>query len=454
MRVTVPASVAVLSALLSVPAIAQRPGTIELGGLGQVTRYDPSLLVDDGIGVGGMLGVWVARGIAVEGSAAYSSPGASPAGNVKEIPLRLRLVYGVPAAPTSTVLFGAGYVHNAVRDGANQWEDGVTGLFGARYDLTPHLAVRVAVVSDYFPSPLNEGPGVRDNWNFALQAGFDLLIGRRGSSAAPRFPTAIPAPTQPPPTGVRVAPPAAHPKDSDSDGVPDSLDKCLGTPLGDKVDANGCSLPKDSDGDGVIDVNDRCPNTRAGLKVDANGCPIDSDGDGVADAVDQCPNTPAGDTVDASGCSVARDADGDGIPDASDRCPRTPVGARVDALGCPLLFAGGSRTLILQGVTFQTGSAALTAVSFGPLDQVAASLRANPEIRVEVAGYTDDQGTAAANLRLSQDRADAVRAYLIRRGVAPAQLTARGFGSANARDSNLTAAGRARNRRVELHRQG
>lgn len=452
MRMTVSASAVVLSVLLTVPVVAQRPGTIEVGGLGQFTRYDPSLLINDGIGVGGTLAVWIARGFAVEGSAAYSSPSTSPAGNVKEIPLRLRLVYGAPAAPTTTVLFGAGYVHNAVRDGTNQWEDGITGLFGARFDLTPHLAVRVAAVGDYFPSPLNEGPGVGDNWNFALQAGFAVLIGRRGPGAAPRFPTAVPAPAQPPPTGVRVAPPAAPPKDSDSDGVPDSRDKCLGTPLGDQVDANGCSLPKDSDGDGVIDARDQCPGTRAGVKVDANGCPIDSDGDGVADAVDRCPNTPAGDTVDATGCSVAKDADGDGVPDASDRCPRTPTGTRVDALGCPLLFAGGSRTLILRGVTFQTGSAVLAAASFGTLDQVAANLRAHPEIRVEVAGYTDDQGALAANRRLSQSRADAVRAYLIRQGVLPGQLVARGFGSANPLDSNLTPAGRARNRRVELHR--
>ena len=444
MRVAVPASAVVLSALLTVPVVAQRPGTIELGGLGQFTRYDPSLLLNDGIGVGGTLAVWVARGLAVEGSATFSS--------VKEIPLRLRLVYGVPAAPTATVLFGAGYVHNAVRDSTSQWEDGVTGLFGARFDLTPHVAVRVAAVSDYFPSPLNEGPGIQDNWNFALQAGFAVLIGRRGSGSTPRFPTAVPPPAQPPPTGVRVAPPAAPRRDSDSDGVPDSLDKCLGTPLGDVVDANGCSLPKDSDGDGVIDANDQCPGTRAGVKVDATGCPIDSDGDGVADALDKCANTPTGDTVDASGCSVAKDADGDGVPDASDRCARTPVGARVDALGCPLLFTGGSRTLILQGVTFQTGIAVLAAASFRTLDQVAASLRAYPEIRVEVAGYTDDQGALAANRRLSQARADAVRAYLIRQGVGPAQVIARGFGSANPLDSNVTPAGRARNRRVELHR--
>lgn len=453
MRVTVPASAALLSALLTRGAAAQRPGTIELGGFAQLTRYDPSLIVNDAIGVGGTLGIWFARGFAMEGSVAYSGPGLAAGGSVKEIPIRVRFVYGAPAAPTATVLLGAGYVHNAVRDGSHAWEDGVTGELGARFDLNPHVAVRVGIVGDYFPSPLNEGPGVQDNWNFALQAGIDLLIGRRGPGAPRRFPTAIPAPTQPPPSGARVPAPSAPPRDSDSDGVPDSLDKCLGTPLGDRVDANGCSLPPDTDGDGVIDARDRCPDTPAGVKVDAAGCPIDSDGDGVADAADQCPNTPAGDVVDANGCSVVRDADGDGVLDAGDRCPRTPVGTRVDALGCAVLFSGPTRALVLQGVNFQTGSAVLTATSFATLNQVAASLRAYPEIRAEVAGYTDDQGALAANRRLSQARADAVRAYLIRQGVPAAQLVAQGYGSANPLDSNSTPAGRARNRRVELHRQ-
>jgi len=451
--VTVPASAAVLSALLTAPAGAQRPGTIELGGFVQLTRYDPSLILNDAIGVGGTLAVWVARGFAVEGSAAYSAPGASPAGSVKEIPLRLRLTYAVPVAPTTALLLGTGYVHNAVRDGTRAWEDGVTVLFGARFDLNPHVAVRVGAVGDYYLSPLNEGPAAQDNWNFGLQAGFDLLIGRRGAGTPSRFPTALPTPTPAPPTGVRVAAPVPPEKDSDSDGVPDSLDRCLGTPLGDKVDANGCSLPKDSDGDGVIDAKDQCPDTRPGIKVDASGCPIDSDGDGVADTLDQCPNTAAGDIVDANGCSVTRDADGDGVLDASDRCPRTPPGTNVDALGCPVLFSGPSRTLVLPGVTFQTGSATLTAASLGTLDQVAASLRAYPEVRVEIAGYTDDQGALAANHRLSQARADAVRAYLIRQGVPGTQLVARGFGSANPLDSNATPTGRGRNRRVELHRQ-
>ena len=121
--------------------------------------------------------------------------------------------------------------------------------------------------------------------------------------------------------------------DSDGDGVPDSKDKCPGTPKGARVDANGC--PKDSDADGVPDGIDKCANTPKGWKVDATGCPADSDGDGVADAVDACPNTPKDVKVNDKGCP-AEDADGDGVGDAADRCPNTPKGAKVDAVGCPM----------------------------------------------------------------------------------------------------------------------
>jgi OOP family OmpA-OmpF porin len=142
----------------------------------------------------------------------------------------------------------------------------------------------------------------------------------------------------------------------------------------------------------------------------------------------------------------------DGVANAVDRCPGTPAGQRVDALGCPVLFTGVQRSIVLEGVNFETGSANLTDQSHATLDRVAASLAAYPLLRVEVAGYTDSRGGAAINLRLSQARAEAVRAYLVSRGVAPRQLTSRGFGAGNPIASNATAAGRARNRRVELHR--
>jgi outer membrane protein OmpA-like peptidoglycan-associated protein len=244
------------------------------------------------------------------------------------------------------------------------------------------------------------------------------------------------------------------PADSDHDSVPDGLDQCAGTPTGAMVDATGC--PKDSDGDKVFDGIDKCLDTPAGAVVDATGCPRDGDNDGVPDGLDKCPNTPVGQKVDAVGCPLSRDSDGDGVPDNLDRCPGTSPGTPVDQSGCIVLFEertpGARPTVVLRGVNFETGRSALTPESYAVLDQVAGSLVANPEIRIEVAGYTDNTGSAVVNTRLSRARAIAVRAYLARKGVAPARMTARGYGPASPVASNATTASRALNRRVELHK--
>ena len=252
------------------------------------------------------------------------------------------------------------------------------------------------------------------------------------------------------------------PIDSDHDGVWDGIDKCPDTPQGAVVDATGC--PMDSDHDGVPDGIDRCPDTAPGTAVDATGCPADDDHDGVPNSLDRCPNTPPGVQVDPNGCPIAKDSDGDGVPDTQDRCPNTPPGSRVDQFGCLLLFeehpvtptppgAPPARpTLILQGVNFQTGRSVLTRESYAVLDQVAASLIANPEIRIEIAGYTDSTGGKMTNLRLSMGRAGAVQHYLARKGVSPLRMRGRGFGASGYISPNSTPEGRAQNRRVELHK--
>jgi outer membrane protein OmpA-like peptidoglycan-associated protein len=263
------------------------------------------------------------------------------------------------------------------------------------------------------------------------------------------------------PAGATVDPNGC-PIDSDHDNVWDGLDQCPDTPVGATVDTRGC--PSDTDGDKVFDGIDRCPDTAPGTPVDSFGCPADSDKDGVGDGFDKCPNTPPGIQVDATGCPVAHDSDGDGVIDPQDRCPNTPAGSRVDQFGCLLLFeerpvapappgAPPARpTLILQGVNFRTGSSVLTRESYAVLDQVAASLIANPEIRIEIAGYTDSTGRKLTNMRLSMGRAGAVQHYLARKGVSPMRMRARGFGASGYIAPNTTPEGRAQNRRVELHK--
>jgi len=272
------------------------------------------------------------------------------------------------------------------------------------------------------------------------------------------------------------------PLDSDGDGVPDYLDKCKDTPPGVKVDSVGC--PLDSDGDGVPDYLDKCPDTPKAAKgfIDKDGCVLDSDGDGVPDYLDLCPNTPkeAKGFVDKNGCVL--DTDGDGVPDYLDKCPNTPPEAagKVDLNGCPrdtdgdgipdyldkcptipgVASNGGCpeikkevRTLFqkaLQGIQFETSKYVIKPVSFKILNQIAQVLVDNPTYLIEIQGHTDNVGKPETNLVLSEKRAEAVRLYLISKGIDEKRMTSHGYGDTKSVATNKTKAGRALNRRVEF----
>jgi outer membrane protein OmpA-like peptidoglycan-associated protein len=244
------------------------------------------------------------------------------------------------------------------------------------------------------------------------------------------------------------------PGDADGDSVTDALDRCPDTPQGATVDQQGC--PKDSDGDGVFNGIDACPGTPHGASVDSRGCPSDADRDGVPDGIDQCPDTPRGASVDAKGCPS--DSDNDGVYDGLDYCPGTPAGKPVDARGCPepgksaAIFEGGKKKLVLEGVNFETNSAKLTSDSSEALDRVARSLKDWPDVKVEIGGYTDSVGSEAHNLSLSKARAQSVLDYLVKRGIDSSRLVAKGYGETDPIADNGSAAGRAKNRRVELTR--
>ena len=236
--------------------------------------------------------------------------------------------------------------------------------------------------------------------------------------------------------------------DADGDGVPDHLDKCPDTPKGVEVDAVGC--PIDSDGDGVPDYLDKCPGTAKGVEVDAKGCPIDSDGDGVPDDIDKCPGTPRGVKVDARGCPV--DSDGDGVPDHLDKCPGTPRGVPVDDSGCPIagIEVAGDEWFVRGQVLFDVNRATIKPEAAEVLLRVANFLKKNQQYTVEIQGNTDSTGPLAWNMQLSEQRADAVKQYLVTNGVAAGRLTTKGFGPNEPLAQNNTADGRAKNRRVDF----
>jgi outer membrane protein OmpA-like peptidoglycan-associated protein len=255
------------------------------------------------------------------------------------------------------------------------------------------------------------------------------------------------------PAGARIDG-SGCPVDGDGDGVPDGIDRCDGTPAGATVDATGC--PVDADADGVLDGLDKCSATPAGARVDASGCPSDNDNDGVFDGLDKCDGTPIGCTVNTNGCPT--DADQDGVCDGVDRCPDTPDNARVDNTGCPIQVSNKETELLetgmirLQDVNFDTGKATIKPDSYRTLNEVGDILTRWPDLRIEIAGHTDSRGDDARNQALSAARAKSVLGYILDKfpELRPERFTTKGYGELHPIASNTTALGMARNRRVEF----
>ena len=231
--------------------------------------------------------------------------------------------------------------------------------------------------------------------------------------------------------------------DTDGDGIEDSKDTC--PELAGLAEYNGCP---DTDGDGVSDNNDTCPN-EAGLKALA-GCP-DADADGLANAQDECPNE-AG-PVGNNGCPW-KDGDSDGVLDKDDNCP-TEAGT-VANNGCPeVIFPSqeDQNQLISYSrtINFALGKSSFKADAYPTLKAITAILKEYPKASFVVEGHTDSTGTNKNfNQVLSERRAEKVVEYLVENGVAADRLTSIGFGEDNPIESNMTAAGRSANRRVEV----
>lgn len=110
--------------------------------------------------------------------------------------------------------------------------------------------------------------------------------------------------------------------------------------------------------------------------------------------------------------------------------------------------------ILLKGIEFASGKAGIATSSADTLNEAAAVLRAAPTVQVEIGGHTDNQGEAGANVGLSQARANAVKKFLVMQGVAPDQLTVKGYGASQPLADNATEAGRQRNRRIEFRLRG
>ena len=337
-----------------------------------------------------------------------------------------------PVRPFLTIGFGSEGVLKAVGHQVKDFDTDTAFGIGARWDFHRRFGARVdgrmLVIPGYDSVKLTS----------ALQTDWEAMAGfyvRLGTTAG----------------------------DSDKDGIDDDHDKCPNDPEDRDgfQDEDGCPDP-DNDADGIPNDKDKCPNepeTVNGFQ-DEDGCPdvLDKDNDGIPDDKDKCPDQPETKNgyQDEDGCpDELPDQDKDGIPDKDDKCPSEPETKNgfEDSDGCPdqlpnklaKSFSGA-----IKGIVFDTGKASIKKPSFKVLDNAVALMKEYPEVKVEVSGHTDNSGETAANKKLSQERADAVKAYLVEKGIDGARIVAVGYGDEKPIADNAKKAGQAKNRRIEF----
>lgn len=320
-----------------------------------------------------------------------------------------RLYFGFPITPTFSAEFG-GFYTRADREYANGKDD-LAGL-GLDFNWAPFSGSLTPFLLAGGGAQFDDTQSGREDAAY-LNAGGGLLIRLGGSrNATMRF------------EGRRVA--------VFNDNLAPGRDHIYDTQVGIGAQFNLSATP---------------PPAPAPVEPVAPPPVLDTDGDGVPDDRDLCPGTPPGTAVDARGCPLPPpDSDGDGVPDNADACPDTPRGLQVDARGCAIK----AQVLVLRDINFEFNKSVLTTDARLALDKIAAGLRGQPTMEVRIEGHTDSVGSDAYNLRLSKARAEAVRTYLMQRGIATNRMTSEGYGESKPVADNNTEEGRAMNRRVEF----
>ncbi len=285
--------------------------------------------------------------------------------------------------------------------------------------------------------------------------------------------------------------------DSDGDGLKDGEEiyRYKSDPL--KTDSDGDGLSdgdealkyktsptnKDTDGDGLSDGDEVLKYKTDPLRIDTDGdalsdgdevmkyksdpLKVDTDGDGLSDwdEVQTYKTDPTKVDTDGDGLSdsdevkkyktdpLRVDTDGGGVNDGAEVQRKTnPLDSKDDILKETIILEKG-KTVVLEGVNFATGSAVLTKESETTLEKAFIAMVANPDVVVEIAGYTDNVGSDALNDGLSLRRAQAVQKWLVKKGIPSKRMTAVGKGKRDPIATNDTPEGRAQNRRIEFHVQ-
>ncbi len=264
--------------------------------------------------------------------------------------------------------------------------------------------------------------------------------------------------------------------DADNDGLTNKEERELGTnPNLADTDGDGLSdgdevhkyhtspLKADTDGDGLSDGDEV-------LKYHTDPLKADTDGDGLSDGDEilKYHTDPTNRDTDGDGLSdgdevlkyhtdpLKKDTDGGGISDGDEVArgtnPLDPADDMPKVEKKEELKTEVGKAIVLEGVVFKTGSAEITPASEDILTKAYNTLEQNPEIEVQIVGYTDNTGRRASNMKLSLARANAVKDHLVKKGINPSRITTQGLGPDKPIASNKTAEGKQQNRRIEFIR--
>jgi OOP family OmpA-OmpF porin len=287
---------------------------------------------------------------------------------------------------------GVGYEHMNNPIGVNTDGPYVSAGGGVKVPFTDYLALKLEALYSLKHNDDSAGANMGDS-NLALLAGLTYSFGKKEVPAA-----------------------VVVDGDDDNDGVKNSIDECLVTPPGATVDTRGCTIDGDDDNDGVKNSFDKCPKTPLGRETDENGCCITIDGDD----------------------------DNDGVANSKDKCPSThPDVTKVDANGCA--------TEVDLHVQFKFDSFDATEDTHAHLRDFVNFMDDHTNYEAKIIGHTDSSGPKAYNQTLSEKRAQAVKAILVKKGLDADRITTVGKGENEPKVSNATKEGRIQNRRVEAH---
>ena len=430
----------------TVPAAAQRWGSIELGGFGQYTLFGDVLHLDNAVGIGAMGGLFLLPNLAAEADISFSKSDGPLSGKITYRPWHARIAYHIPLTDRLKLPIGLGYTQG-IYDGdptPNEYEDAVGGLIGLKYYFKPSWAFNVEALFDKFPSPADQQP--RDDkgyWNNTIRVGVNWIYPPLEKCTVSMEPTSATLTQGDSRTFTATA---RNERGNTCSGsiTFTSTDNSISsagvytarTPGSATVSANYRGRGGRSTAMANVNVNRAAPPAPAPTPLPAGPCISSIDirpdtatvlrGETVQFSVSArtCAGSDTTVTVTYSGGNV----DPSGRYTAGNDTGAVQVTATANIGGKTLTDVANIRVVQMRStvVNFDLNSAALDAQARGRLDQLITALRANPRVTVRVEGHADTIPPAGArspaasrryNEQLSLARADSVTAYLLGQGL-------------------------------------